>query len=178
MSKKAKPKREPRLTAAAVTADDRAASRKKSDELFTMVKGSDGRHILSLYRLEQIEAAIKRGDPLDDRARGHVLELIDYVGFIHAKEMWSSRRGRETDLTMKLCAVIVYELHTRHGIKVETAVSAMVREDFGTEDSRRKLRQNVARAYRTFRASGTKYPVSERLVLEALARINPPQNRK
>ncbi len=155
----------------------RVASRKKSDEMFVMVKGSGGGFVLSLYRLEQIEAALRRGDPLDDRARRDVLRLIDHVAFRHLQETWS-HRGRRADPTMKLCAAIVHELHAHHGIKIEAAVSAMVREDFGTEDARRKLRQNIERAHRTLNASGTKYPVAERLVREALARINPPQDRK
>ena len=181
MSKNAKAsgKRKPRLLSAAVTIRDHAASRKKSDELFVYVKGSDGRYILSLYRLKQIEDALRRGDPLDDRARAHVLELLDYVATLHNNEACRGAGRPKRFTTMDIAVDIVRVLHDQRGIKLAAAVSAMVLENVGTEDSRRKLRQNIERAYRAAKKNSGRQPLAAaKDVEEALARINPPQNRK
>lgn len=156
------------------------ASRKReprpldSDALF--IEDSTGNQSLSLGRLDQIEAALRRGDSLDD-LRDELIQLVDWVAFDLVMEK-SAHRGRPTNYVLKSCAAIVRELHTRHGIKLDAAVSAMVRRDVGTENSRRKLRQNIERAYRNLKAGGDNILVSEKQVLDALARINPQQNRK
>lgn len=140
---------------------------------------NDEAPIPSVERLDAMVAALKADDPLDAGTRRELIELLDYLAFKQVSQTWR-HRGRDTDPTMRLCSAIVLELHERHGVKVEAAVSAMVRNDVGTEDSRRKLRQNIERAYRSLKASGVAYPVSERYVLDALKRlrIDPAQNRK
>jgi hypothetical protein len=167
-------KGEPKLIFGAANQREFSDSLKKSHDLFNVVKGAGGRSVISIGRLEAIEASVRRGDALDTRAQTHIVQLIDYVIGMHAVES-GQRAGRPTNSTIQLCAAIVRELHVNHGIKVQAAVSAMVREDFGTEDSRNKARQNVERAYRKLSASKKKYPVNERLVREALERINPPK---
>jgi hypothetical protein len=79
---------------------------------------------------------------------------------------------------MDIVVDIVRVLHDQRGIKLAAAVSAMVREDVGTEDSRRKLRQNIERAYRASKSSARQALARATDVAEALARINPPKNRK
>lgn len=143
------------------------------------VPGSDESHFLSLGRLHQIETALKRGFSLDEASRRDLLDLIDYVrDLCIERPLARRRRGRPPDYMMGISAGIVRELHERHGIKIAAATSAIVRADVGTEDSRRKLRQNIESAYRMRKKSGMRFPVPDRLVSEALARINPPRNRK
>ena len=148
---------------------------KAGDVLFIM--DADGNSIPSVVRLDQIANTLRGGGTLDNGLRRELIELVEYAAFKQVQKSWI-HSGRQVDPTMRLCAAIVYQLHTHHGIKVLAAVSAMVREDIGTEESRRKLRQNVKRAYQSLKASGEKYPVNERVVLEALTRINPSQKVK
>lgn len=123
----------------------------------------------SLDRLQEIETALrdKRALSADDRA-----DMLELLGWI-ALDQVTRKPGRRTSASTDLCASVVRELHQRHGVKLAAAVSAMVREDVGTEESRRRMRQNIERAYRKLKASNRLYQVSERAVLDALERVNP-----
>lgn len=123
---------------------------------------------LSMVRLEEIEAELRSGGEIDARTRSELLDMLDWLAFQHRE----ARLGRHTGIVVPFCARVVYELHKRHGVKVAAAVSAMVRNDVGTEESRRKLAQNIERAYSKIARSGDRISVSERVVSEALARIN------
>jgi hypothetical protein len=133
-----------------------------------------GQEAPSYKKLNEAIAALKCDEPISREMREYVACVLDYLYvWLHIEER-EHTRGRRENIIVTMLAWAVKELHDKHHIKIAAAVSAMVREDFGTEGSRRKARQNIERAYRKIK-NRMPYPGGEgsRVVLDALARINP-----
>ncbi|MFA7281797.1 MAG: hypothetical protein WC100_17065 [Sterolibacterium sp.] len=138
------------------------------------VMGRDGADLISLNTLD---AALNRGT-LTDSQRRQLLDVIDHVRSQIRLAHQGPRRGRPVDPHLMLLVGVVGVLIEKHGIKKDAAVSAMVREDAGTEEERRKRQAVIYRAHTAHKASGETFRASPRFVNAALARINPERNRK
>ncbi len=141
------------------------STKEKPDELWLM--GAEGADVINLGRLE---AVVKRSQ-LDATTKCELLDVINYVRTQMARNSKAPRRGPKIDPQLRLCAVIVGTLIEKYNIKKEAAVSAVVCENAGTEEERRKRRAAIYRAHTKLNAAGQKFTVSALLVKKALDRL-------
>jgi hypothetical protein len=132
----------------------------------------DGNWGVVVSRLEEIEAALTRGDAVDDAMREDLLALVALVGEQCEERLVATRRGRREDPQLLRRASVVLALHDSHGHKLEAALNAVCIEA-GTEAERRKDRQNVKAAYTKLAKVGGTIRVSDSAVREALERLEP-----
>ena len=126
----------------------------------------------SFEDLHRLIAGLESGKPISAAARREIASALDYLFIVMLVEEEQHTRGRRRGHAVPFAAAVVKELHDKHGFKIAAAVSAMVRADVGTEDSRRKARQRIEREYGKIknRPSGQ---IADRVIQEALLRINP-----
>lgn len=130
--------------------------------------------------LDDLSAILKGGGSLDDtNVREAIAAVLDLLYYKLDGEGMLQRRGRPPSHNINYNAVMVYALVNLHGQKIAPAVSAMVRPDRGTDESRSKLQQRIVRAYHKLKASGAIHQYqpqpSEEEVAAAFSRINPPK---
>lgn len=136
----------------------------------------DAKWGVNVARLHDIEDALARGAPIDAGLREELQALLAVVGYDFAARA-ATRPGPKAKPERRRRAAIVLALHDSHGIKLELALNAVCLET-GTEDERRKDRQNVERAYHELAAEGGRVRVLESDVRAALERIGEPYNPK
>lgn len=147
------------------------AKRKTETKGGLWTRNQAGDDVPSLDGLNALLNALHRGDAVN---RAEITGLLEFLWISLLIEEDRHKLGRPKNSITELSASVVNELHEQHGVKVAAAASAMVREDRGTDDSRRKLAQSIERTYRKMKAAGNGFGlVSEDLVRGALARLNP-----
>jgi hypothetical protein len=136
----------------------------------TEINVNEAAPIPSVERLDAMAATLKASDRLDAGTRAELIALLGSLAFRQVVQGLTRRGAKTSD--MQLCAEIVHELHWRHGVRVKSAAMAMVKADVGPAEAS-KQRQNIERAYRSFKANGRTPTVSDWLVLAVLEQINP-----